>query len=102
MKIIWSGFASKMLYEIYEYYEKAAGKAIASRIKSNIFHATQQLREQKYLGHTDLVLEKLKEGHRFLVTGNYKIVYKIVKEGILITDVFDVRQDPNKINDSSR
>jgi plasmid stabilization system protein ParE len=39
----------------------------------------------------------MKEGHRYLVSGNYKIIYKEVNEGILITDVFDTRQDPQKI-----
>jgi len=42
-------------------------------------------------------LQKLGEDHRYLVEGNYKIIYKKVKEGILITDVFDTRQDPVKI-----
>lgn len=32
----------------------------------------------------------------------YKIIYKEVAEGILITDVFDTRQDPAKINDEKR
>jgi len=40
---------------------------------------------------------KLGEEHRYLVEGNYKIIYKRVKEGVLITDVFDARQDPRKI-----
>jgi len=37
-----------------------------------------------------------------LVSKNYKIVYKKVKEGILISDIFDTRQDPVKINDLKR
>jgi hypothetical protein len=40
----------------------------------------------------------LYEGHRYLVKGNYKIIYKEIQEGLLITDVFDSRQDPIKIN----
>jgi toxin ParE1/3/4 len=47
-------------------------------------------------------LEVLLEGHRYLVDTNYKIVYKKVREGILITDVFDTRQDPVKINKTKR
>ena len=42
------------------------------------------------------------EEHRYLVDGNYKIIYKRVKEGILITDIFDTRQDPAKIADNNR
>ena len=48
-------------------------------------------------GQIEVNLQKLGEDHRYLVEGNYKIIYKKVKEGILITDVFDTRQDPVKI-----
>ncbi len=44
----------------------------------------------------------MNEGHRYLVDGNYKIIYKKISEGILITDVFDTRQDPKKINNPKR
>ena len=47
-------------------------------------------------------LEQLESSHRYLVENNYKIIYRKVKEGILITDVFDSRQDPVKINDPRR
>jgi hypothetical protein len=36
------------------------------------------------------------------MAGNYKIIYKEISEGVLITDVFDTRQDPIKINDEKR
>jgi len=91
-----------MLHEIYNYHEKAAGKTVADKIKTNIFSVTRQLKEQNHLGHTDPILEGIGEGHRNLVSGNYKIVYKDVKEGVLITDVFDVRQNPVKINNPVR
>jgi hypothetical protein len=45
---------------------------------------------------------ELGEGHRYLIESNYKIIYKEVPEGILITDVFDTRQDPAKINNPKR
>jgi hypothetical protein len=45
---------------------------------------------------------ELGEGHRYLIESNYKIIYKEVPEGILITDVFDTRQDPTKINNPKR
>ncbi len=101
MKIIWSGFASDSLYEIYKYYKVAAGKNVAQRIKSRIFAATAQLLKHPLSGQIETNLQKLGEDHRYLVEGNYKIIYKRVKEGILITDVFDTRQDPVKIYESS-
>lgn len=102
MKIIWSNLAAKALKEIYLYYKIFAGERIAIKIKSGIFTATKQLTNQPELGQIETFLEKFNEGHRYLVKENYKIIYKIVKEGILITDLFDTRQDPKKMNDLDR
>ena len=98
MKVIWSDFASDILIDIYKYYKKVAGIAIARKIKSNIFASTNQLKKHPISGQIEDALRELGEDHRYLVEGNYKIVCKPVKEGILITDVFDSRQDPEKIN----
>jgi len=102
MKILWSNFAIEMLLEIYNYHKENANPSIARKIKTSIFTATDQLKKHPASGQIELNLEKLKEGHRYLVKGNYKIIYKEVPEGLLITDVFDTRQDPIKLNDESR
>jgi toxin ParE1/3/4 len=101
MKIIWTDFATNSLFEIYRYYKDAAGKNVAQRIKSRIFAATRQLIKHPLSGQIEVNLQKLGEDHRYLVEGNHKIIYRRVKEGILITDVFDTRQDPVKIFKSS-
>ena len=102
MKIIWSDFASQNLKEIFDYYKKNAGISIARKIKSDIFLATKHLNKHPNSGQIELNLESLNEGHRYLVEGNYKIVYKKIAKGMLITDIFDTRQDPIKINDKTR
>ncbi len=102
MNIIWTDFASSALADVYKYYKKVAGKSVAQNIKTSIFSSTRQLEKHPLSGQIEETLESLNEGHRYLVEGNYKIVYKEVSEGILITDVFDTRQDPIKINDTTR
>lgn len=102
MKIIWSDLASTALIEIYKYYKDVANKDIAIKIKDSVFSATKQLIKHPDSGQNELTLSTLGEGHRYLVKDNYKIVYKKVDEGILITDVFDTRQDPGKINVKTR
>ena len=102
MTIIWTDFASVTLAEIYKYYKDVAGEIVARKIKTSIFIATNQLIKHPDSGQIEETLERLKEGHRYLVDRNYKIVYKRVDEGILITDVFDTRQDPIKINNPKR
>ena len=99
MKVIWSEFAISSLYDIHKYYKVAANEKVAKKIKSKIFTATRQLKQHPDSGQIELNLLSLNEGHRYLVEGNYKIIYKKITEGILITDVFDTRQDPIKMTD---
>ena len=102
MKIIWTNFASDSLITVYKYYKEAASEDVAKKIKFKIFAATRQLLKHPLSGQIETNLQKLGEEHRYLVEGNYKIIYKRVKEGILIIDVFDTRQDPIKILKSTR
>jgi len=102
MKVIWSEFANKTLHDIYIYYKIAAGKDIADKIKADIFSSTKQLVKNPNSGQVEETLKILGEHHRYLVKGNFKIIYKPVKEGLLVTDVFHTKQDPKKINVKSR
>lgn len=102
MKVIWSIFAAKELKEIFDYYKDIAGIPIAKRLRDRIFSSTIQIKNQANSGQIEPTLSRLNEEHRYLVCGNYKVIYKKVKEGILITDIFDTRQDPKKINTPER
>ena len=102
MKVIWSEFASGSLADIYRYHKLIVSENVARKIRSKIFSTTEQLSKHPHSGQIENTLAELKEGHRYLVEGNYKIIYKEVSEGILITDIFDTRQDPIKINEPNR
>ena len=97
MKIIWTDFAANSLLEIYQFYKASANINVASIIRTNIFNATKQLIKHPLSGQLEPNLIRLNKENRYLVEGNYKIIYKRVKEGVLITDVFDTRQDPSKM-----
>lgn len=77
-------------------------RKIAHKIRKQILSSTKQLIKNPASGQLELNLEKLKQNHRYLVNGNYKIVYRINENEIIINDVFDTRQDPIKINDKNR
>ena len=102
MKIIWPDFASMTLKDIYNYHKSVAGIQIARKIKESIFIAAKHLVKFPEPGQIEISLKKMNESHRYLVDGHYKIIYKKISEGILITDVFDTRQDPIKMNDPQR
>ena len=46
------------------------------------------------MGQVEELLKHRNEEVRYLVDGNYKIVYKIGGQIVLIASVFDCRQDP--------
>lgn len=75
---------------------------VARKIKSRIFNTTHQLIKHPLSGQIETTLQKLNEDHRYLIEGNYKIIYRRIKQGILITDVFDTRQDPVNIFKSTK
>lgn len=102
MKVIWSDFAIKMLKDIHFYYKKKSSISKANKIKREIFSVTKQLYKHPFSGAKELQLKKLNQNHRYLVHHHYKIIYKPISEGYLITDVFDTRQSPYKINNQNR
>jgi plasmid stabilization system protein ParE len=74
-----------------------AGEKTAEKIKKSIFTATKTLLKQPLIGSLEQNLSQLKEGHRFIVEGNYKIIYRLIDNDIYITDIFDCRQNPTKM-----
>jgi toxin ParE1/3/4 len=95
--IVWTEFASNELKSIYEYYKVQASVAVAKKIKSKIFESTKNLSEQPLIGQIEENLKELNQNHRYIVEGNYKIIYLVVKNTVYITDVFDCRQNPEKM-----
>lgn len=102
MNLIWTEFAIENLKDIFDYYSKNASRKVAHKIRKQILDSTKRLNSNPELGQLEFHLEKLKENHRYLLSGNYKIIYKINNSNIIVTDVLDVRQNPEKINVTSR
>jgi len=102
MKIIWTDFAIENLKEIFDYYSENATKKVAHKIKKQILTSTKQLLDYPESGQVEFHLQKLNQNHRYLVSGNYKIIYRINEDQVIISDVFDTRQEPTKMNDKNR
>ncbi len=74
-----------------------AGETVANKIRKSVFTATKHLSKQPLSGGLEDNLTELNQEHRYLVEGNYKIIYRIINSEVYITDVFDCRQNPQKI-----
>src|SRR5699024_2819674 len=101
MKIIWTKFATRSLKRIFDYYVENANRKVAHRIRTQILKSTRYLKKFPETGQIEPNLEKLDQKHRYLISGNYKVIYRIEmdKQEVIISDVFDTRQNPAKMND---
>ena len=102
MKIVWTDFAIRNLKDIFDYYSTKANKKIAHKIRRQILKSSKHLVNNPNSGSIEPNLLIINKNHRYLVSGNYKLIYRIVDHEIIINDVFDTRQNPSKMNDEKR
>lgn len=102
LEILWSQFAEDKLYDIFHYYKFKAGIKIAKKIVNEIVDKTLILEQNSQAGQIEELLIERKQEFRYLVSGNYKIIYYINLETkrIIIANVFDTRQNPLKLNET--
>lgn len=97
MKVVWSAWALQQLDEIHAWYSAQASPAVADRIVEDILAITRLLEQFPFGGQVEPWLEHQGLGHRRVVVGNYKVVYRVLADEVRIVDVFDSRQDPLKM-----
>ncbi|WP_142785225.1 type II toxin-antitoxin system RelE/ParE family toxin [Changchengzhania lutea] len=102
MKIVWTDFAIRNLKDIFDYYSTKANKKVAHKIRRQILKSSKQLKNNPNSGPIESSLTILKKNHRYLVSGNYKLIYRLIDNQVIINDVFDTRQNPSKMNDEKR
>jgi len=97
MKLVYTEQALISLEEVLEFIAPKISYEKLIEIRDKILDASETLLEQPLAGQKEYLLEHLQLGHRRIVEGHYKIIYKVVGEYIYITDIFDSRQDPAKM-----
>lgn len=68
-----------------------------NEIRQQLLDKSDSLSYNSQIGQNEEYLDHLGMGHRRLVEGFYKIIYRIDSNCIYITDFFDTRQDPKKM-----
>ena len=97
MQVEFTKFAKGELQKMYDYYAEAASDDIALKVIDKILDEAENLERLPNIGSKEFLLEELKRNHRYLVCGNYKIVFYKTEAMIYVTDVFDCRQNPQKM-----
>ncbi|MFY1045593.1 type II toxin-antitoxin system RelE/ParE family toxin [Chryseobacterium sp. GP-SGM7] len=102
MKIIWTEFAIQNLKAIFEYYAVKAGRKVAHKLRKQIFESTKHLIQNPESGQLEFYLEHLNKHYRYILSGNFKIIYRVENNQVIINDIFDARQNPIKMMDEKR
>ncbi len=99
LEVYWTQFAQDKLSEIFDYYEITASSRIARNLVTGIIDQTIKLGKNPNIGQKEELLKNRPEEFRYLVYKNYKIIYWIntIRNRIDIINVFDTRQNPEKI-----
>lgn len=99
MRIIWSAYAKEQLHQIFLYLSKEVNRSFALKYLANIKAFVNVLQLQPYMGQKEELLLSSNKTYRYLVCKNYKIIYSVDEEfnEVRITDIFDCRQNPQKM-----
>lgn len=102
LEIFWTQFAEDKLYDIFQYYKFKAGIKIAKKIINEIVDKTLILEQNNKAGQIEELLIERKQEFRYLVSGNYKIIYyiKVKTNKVIIANIFDSRQNPLKLKET--
>ena len=97
LKVFWTNTARFQLEDIFNYYKFKASIRVARKLVKQIIERTIQLEKNPESGPKEPLLTDRKFEYRYLVEGNYKIIYWIEDNYIKVATVFDCRQNPEKI-----
>lgn len=99
MKVLWTDTAINQLEQIFYYYSHKASTRIAAKLTQRIVDRTLLLETFPRAGQTEEQLSGRSKEYRYLVQGNYKIIYWVENKFVKIASVFDCRQNPEKMQD---
>ena len=102
MKVILSPFAESELEKIVKYYAENVSPQMAKNIFNGISDSLVKLSKYSNIGAIEKNLSSFNKNHHFIVSVNYKIIFRKIENKILVTDIFDARQDPDKLAERNK
>jgi plasmid stabilization system protein ParE len=97
MKLVYTEQAIQSLQESLDFIAENVSPDKLIEIRNQLLDAADTLILQPFKGQKEPCLEHLGLDHRRLIQSHYKIIYRVIGEYIYITDIFDSRQDPEKM-----
>ncbi len=90
--------AKDQLKRIYHYFRRRGNGKKGRQVRKDVLAKAKLLKDHPMLGQEEDNLKHLGQGHRYVpIKPFYKMIYRIIKPVIYITDIFDTRQDVDKM-----
>jgi toxin ParE1/3/4 len=97
-ELCWTPFALSGLEDIKKYItQETQSETIAVKYINKLINRVEQLEIFPDSGVKESLLKHLKQNSRYIIEGNYKIIYQYKDDKVIITDVFHTKQTPIKI-----
>ena len=98
-QIIWSDQSEIQLDKIFEYYSENVSVRVAANLLRKIIEEPNKLLTDPEISQREELLLDRENEYRYLICKSYKIIYSVDLKArqIKIADVFDSRQNPDKI-----
>ena len=98
MKVVYTSQAWLSIDSNIEFlYRQGLTEEKIAEIIDQVFERAESLINFPFSGQTEPMLSSQRKDYRRLTISHYKIIYFIEQETVFITDIFDSRQDPNKM-----
>jgi len=97
MSIVWTDKAKFHLKLIHSFYLETVSFKVAETIVNGLIEKVTNLIFNPKMGGIEPSLRHYPEGYRFLVNGNYKIIYWIDHQDVIISVIVDCRRNPESL-----
>src|SRR3954465_4666486 len=97
MKLVYTEQAIISLQECLDFLPPETSDEKRIKIREQILNKADKLTSNPKLGQREEYLYAIENEYRRIIISKYKILYRIEKDTIFITDIFDSRQNPEKM-----
>ena len=97
MKLVYTEPAIESLQACLDFFPPDVPSQKVNQTRDRILAKAERLISHPFLGQIEEYLQHLGLSHRRLISVHYKIIYRIQGNIIFVTDIFDSRQDPDKM-----
>lgn len=96
-EVIWTKLAFEQLERIVKYIQSEQGSFYAKLVLNKILESSADLKVFPKRGQVENLLKHKKSEYRYLVAWNYKIIYRVGNNKVVISRIFHTSQRTTKI-----